>query len=183
MDSLPTRYASALLSVAKDENKINEFKNAFNDFYDLLNDNEEISKILESYFIKEDERYKFVDELTEKYQLKNFSSFIKLLIKKHRFIELKHIKNEFNKLANQELGIFDGYVYSVNYLTKEQIKKIEDSISGVLRHKVELTNKIDESLIGGVKVAINDHVFDGSIKYKLANMKQMLNERSKNNEN
>ena len=105
------------------------------------------------------------------------------MIKKHRFIEIKHIKNEFNKLANQELGIFDGYVYSVNYLTKEQINRIEVSISDVLHHRVELINKIDESLIGGVKVAVNDHVFDGSIKYKLANMKQMLNERSKNNEN
>ena len=183
MDSLSTRYASALLSIAKEGHKIIEYKNVFNDFYDLLKNNVEISKILESYFVKEEQRFKFVDELTSKYQLENFSSFIKLLIKKHRFIEIKHIKNEFNKLANQELGIFDGYVYSVNYLTKEQINRIEVSISDVLHHRVELINKIDESLIGGVKVAVNDHVFDGSIKYKLANMKQMLNERSKNNEN
>ena len=35
---------------------------------------------------------------------------------------------------------------------------------------VELISRIDPSLIGGVKVVINSHVYDGSIKNQLEKM-------------
>ena len=38
----------------------------------------------------------------------------------------------------------------------------------------ELINIIDPSLIGGVKVVINDHIYDGSIKHHIDNMKLSL---------
>ena len=36
---------------------------------------------------------------------------------------------------------------------------------------MELINKIDHNLIGGIKVVINGRIYDGSIKNKLENMK------------
>lgn len=179
MENISSRYASALLSIAIEENKINEYKIAFNEFYSFLLNNEEIFKYLNSYFASEEQRFIVVDEITSTYKLANFTSFLKLLIKKHRFNHIKHIKKEFVKLCNEKLGIYDGYVYSTYYLNEDEINKVENSISNILNHKVELTNKIDESLIGGIKVAINDRVFDGSIKNKIEVMKTKLNERSK----
>lgn len=183
MDSLYVRYANALLSIAKDENKISSYKDTFNDFCELLHDNDELFTYLKSYFASEEEKYKIIDEITNSYNLNNFSSFIKLLVKKHRINDIKGIHNEFNKAANYELGIYDGYVYSTKPLNNEQISKIEQSVGEKLSHKVELKNKIDESLIGGIKVAVNDHVFDGSIKNKIETLKNKLSERSINNEN
>ena len=43
--------------------------------------------------------------------------------------------------------------------------------------KVELKNKLDERLIGGVKVVVHDHVFDGSVKYKLETLKEQLKDQ------
>ena len=40
--------------------------------------------------------------------------------------------------------------------------------------EIELHVKIDPSLIGGVKVVINNHIYDGSVKNKLSEMKQSL---------
>lgn len=179
MENISSRYANALLSIAIEEKKIVEYKFAFNEFYSFLLHNEEIFKYLNSYFVDEEQRFTVIDEITSFYKLVNFSSFIKLLIKKHRFNDLKHIKKEFVKLCNEKLGIYDGYVYSTYLLNQDEINKVENSISNLLNHKVELTNKIDESLIGGIKVAISDHVFDGSIKNKIEVMKNKLNERSK----
>lgn len=42
--------------------------------------------------------------------------------------------------------------------------------------EVRLVNKIDPSLIGGVELVVANHVFDGSVKGKLAQLKaQALN--------
>ena len=95
----------------------------------------------------------------------------------HKF---KEIVKEITKLLNEELDIDEGFVYSTAELSKEQISKIEKAVGKKLGHEVELKNLVDERLIGGVRVVIHDHVFDGSIKYKLETLKENLKERRTN---
>ena len=83
-------------------------------------------------------------------------------------------------MINEELNIDEGYVYSTEPLDASQIAKIEDAVGKKLGHKVELKNNIDSRLIGGVRVVINDHVYDGSIKFKLETLKNNLKERRSN---
>lgn len=59
-------------------------------------------------------------------------------------------------------------------MSNEQIEKIQESLSTRLNCKVELTNSLDEKLLGGVKVSIEDKIFDGSIKNKLEKLKESL---------
>ncbi|MBY7704646.1 F0F1 ATP synthase subunit delta [Vibrio harveyi] len=48
---------------------------------------------------------------------------------------------------------------------------IEQKISKQINKKIDLINKIDASLIGGVKVYVDGKIFDGSIQAKLESMK------------
>ena len=177
MDSLYVRYSSALLLLAKEESKVKEYKEAIKSLLELFTSNEEINTYLKSYFVSDEEKFAFVDRLTKPYGLKSLSSFIKLLIKKHRFNSFKYIANEFISDANESIGVSEGYVYSTTPLDKLELAKIEKAISKKMNQNVELINKIDDRLIGGVKVVVHDHVFDGSIKAKLETLKQNLNER------
>ena len=177
MDSLYVRYSSALLSLAKDEGKIKEYKEAIKSLLELFESNVEANTYLKSYFVSDEDKYVFVDKICEPFKLKSLSPFIKLLVKKHRFNSFKYIAEEFISDCNDDLGIQEGYIYSTTPLDAKQIKAIEDGVSSRLNQRVELINKIDERLIGGVKVVVHDHVFDGSIKNKLETMKQKLNER------
>lgn len=177
MDSLYVRYASALLSLAKEEGKVKEYKSALKSLLSVFNDNPDLSKYLKSYFVKNESKYKIIDELTKDFNLLNLHSFLKLLVFKHRFNSINSIVDEFIKECNETIGIEEGYVYSTNTLSDEQMSNIEDAVSKKLDHKVELKNKIDSTLIGGIKVVVHDYVFDGSIKNKFETMKTSLNER------
>ena len=177
MDSLYVRYANALLSLAKDEGKIKEYKEAIKSLLEFFESNNEVNTYLKSYFVTEEDKYQLIDKISDPFKLKSLSSFIKLLVKKHRFVSFKYIAEEFISDCNDDLGIQEGYIYSTIPLDAKQIKAIEEGVSSRLNQKVELINKIDERLIGGVKVIVHDHVFDGSIKNKLETMKQKLNER------
>ena len=115
--------------------------------------------------------------VTKKYKLKHLGSFLKLLVHKHRFFIFDKIAKEFILEANESLGILEGFIYSVNPLSELEIKKVSESVSKKMNQTVELKNLIDERLIGGIKVVVHDHVFDGSIKGKLENLKNNLNER------
>ena len=48
MDSLFSRYSGALLSIARDENKVKEYKRALIDISSYLEENPETQKYLES---------------------------------------------------------------------------------------------------------------------------------------
>ncbi|MCR5309652.1 MAG: ATP synthase F1 subunit delta, partial [Bacilli bacterium] len=92
----------------------------------------------------------------------------------HRVNLLKDILVSFNSLCNSYRGITEGMLFSAFALDKKTIADIELAISKKEGRKVSLIFKIDPSLIGGVKVVINNHIYDGSVKNKLVEMKQSL---------
>lgn len=177
MDSLFSRYANALLSIGRDENKVKEYKEALIDISNYLEDNPETHKYLESYLVPLDLRYEVIDVLTKDSDLANLANFLKVLVKKHRFHHFLKITKEYIKLANIELGILEGLLYSASSLTKEEIARVEKTISKRMKKPVELHLRVDSRLIGGIKVVINEHIFDGSIQGKLAQLRSDLSER------
>ena len=180
MESVVSKYAAAIVSIAKEEKKCREYKDAFISLLATFREHPEVSKYLESYFVSDTEKFKVIDTLTSKYKSENLTNFVKLITKKHLIFKFKDIVKEITKLLNEELDIDEGFVYSTQELSKEQLSRVEKAIEGRLGHKVELKNLIDERLIGGVKVVIHDHVFDGSIKYKLETLQNNLKERRTN---
>ena len=177
MEEAVSRYAAALVSLAKEEGKLEEYKLAVLSMKETFSQNPELLKLLKSYFVNEENKNKVIDELTKDFGLKNLTNFIKLLVIKHKIYLFKDIANEITKGINFELDVYEGFVYSTEPLEKSKILEISQAISKKIGKKVELKNKLDERLIGGVKVVVHDHVFDGSIKYKLETMKEQLKER------
>ena len=177
MEEVASRYAAAIVSIAKEENKLEQYKLAILDMQTLFESNPDLLKFLKSYFVKASEKYSVIEGILNKYRLENLNNFIKLLVQKHQIHQFKNIIKEVTKGINFELDIFEGFIYSTEPLTNSKIQEIEEVISKKLNRKVELVNKIDSRLIGGVKVVVHDHVFDGSIKHKLETMKENLKER------
>lgn len=171
------RYAGAIVSLAKEEKKLSEYKLAISELDAFFLNNAEAKKMLESYFVSNEDKFAFVDELVKKYKLPNLSNFMKLIVSKHLMFHFHDIAKAVNKQVNQELNIDEGFVYSVDELSSKEIKAIEDAISKKRGHRVELVNKLDPRLIGGVKVIVHDHIYDGSILGKLETLKNNLNER------
>jgi len=177
MEDVASRYAAAIVSIAKEENKLEQYKLAILDVEATFESNPELLKFLKSYFVKASEKYSVINGILSKYRLENLNNFIKLLVEKHQIHNYKKIVKEVTKGINFELDIYEGFVYSTEPLTNDKVLEIAEVISKKLNRKVELVNKIDARLIGGVKVVVHDHVFDGSIKYKLETMKENLKER------
>lgn len=177
MESLATKYAHALVQIAREEEKLPEYKELIKDFDETLTSNFELKKMLSSYFVSNEEKFRVIDELYGKNSSKNFVNFLKLLIQKHLIYHFHDLAKEIVLGLNEELGIADGFVYSTKELNEKQIDQISKAISKRMGVEVELKNLIDERLIGGIKVVVHDHVFDGSVLYKLDSMKQNLKER------
>lgn len=172
MDSLYTRYANALLSIAIDEDKVDYYRIEIKNIRTAFLSDNGIINLLSSAFIDLNDKEEIINNIYKGND--NVLNFMKIIVRNRRANVMIKIFNEFIKKCNETLNIKDGYVYSVRKLTEEEIEKIEDGISEKLASRVELENIIDEKLIGGVKVLVEDKIFDGSIKTKIEKLKESL---------
>ena len=169
MTEIAQNYASALLSLAVDDNKVIDYQKEVKELRKIIRDNEDFILLLDSRFLSIEERMDNAEKI-----LKGFSpdvvNFIKIIIKHNRVSYLEDILEAFNSLCNEKQDIVEGLIYSAFPLEESTLQKIKNKISAIENHEVDLITRIDPSLIGGVKVVINSHVYDGSIKNQLEKM-------------
>ena len=170
MNEIASRYGLALFSIAEDRKQVLELQQEAKELRKVLLENRDFIVLLGNSFLSPEERLQIVDKTISAFD-KDIVSLIKVLIKNNRANQIIDTLDAFNSCCNNARGVEEGLVYSVNPLDEQTLTKLQKKISQLEKVEVELINKIDPSLIGGLKVVIHGHIYDGSIKNKLENMK------------
>ena len=173
MNDLTSRYAQALYSLKKDSNRLLETQEEVKELIKIIKDNPSFPMLLNSHFILKEDRVEIVDKVFASIDV-DLKNFFKIIVENNRALYLLEILYDFNTLVNEYRGVKEGLVYSTEVLSSSALDKLNAKISEVEQMPTELKNIIDPSLIGGVKVVINDHIYDGSLKHHLENMKLTL---------
>lgn len=173
MNEITTRYATALYSLKLDSNKLLESQKEVRELKKIFLENPDFIVILSSSYKSSEEKIKIIDKTLVGVD-DEIKSWIKIITQNHRASHLIDIFDGFISLVNEYRGVKEGLVYSTERLSENQLTKLNQKISEVENIPVELKNIIDPSLIGGVKVVINDHIYDGSIKHHIEDMKISL---------
>ena len=74
------------------------------------------------------------------------------------------IFKKYIELANAKMNVKYGIIYSTEKLSKEEITKFEKKLSKKLSTEVLLVNKIDKSLLAGIKIKVGDYIIENSIE-------------------
>ena len=173
MESVASRYGLALYSLALEENKIDSWQKDVKTLKSIFEKNTDFIMILGSSFISLEERLEIVEKTLVGVD-KNIIGLIDVIMENNRTDLILDVFESFNSYCNQYRGVSEGLIYSTLKLDQTVIDQIEKKISKIENNKVELKNVIDPSLIGGVKVVIKDHIYDGSIKHNIEMMKKDL---------
>lgn len=174
MESVHKSYAIALFDLANEVKQLELYQKETKTISNILKDNKEFLNLLTNQFVSKDDKKAMLDKVF-KGQIENMIlNFLKLLVDKSRFNLSIDIFKEFNSLANDYRGIKEGILYVATSLDEAKVKAIEAKITKKIGKNVELTQIVDESLIGGFKVVISDLVIDNSIKNKLESLKNDL---------
>lgn len=82
------------------------------------------------------------------------------------------IMNRFVEMAREELNIMPVEVISAVPLKPEQLTLLEVRVVHLVKKRINVTNTVDPSIIGGLRIIIGTIVIDNSIKSQLAKMKE-----------
>ena len=169
MNQIAQTYAEALFSLGLEDKKLTKLQDEGKTLSEIIHDNEDFLLLIDSRFMSREERQDIASKILKDFD-EDIVNFVKVLIANNRTNYIKDVLEAFNSLCNEYKGVKEGLIYSAFPLNKEIINKIKNKISQIEGMDVELISRIDPSLIGGVKVVINSHVYDGSIKNQLEKM-------------
>lgn len=174
-------YALALYEIANETKSWKKFKQIAFQLKTVLEENLAIVVIFNKHESTIDEKDRLVKKIFAKYLPKIWLNFLTIIAYHHKFHLVVQILNKLILFINNYLKIKTGILYSVIKIQASEIKKISAKISKLMHLKVELINKLDASLIGGVKVVVDSDEFDDSLLSRLKVLKtNMINQGESN---
>jgi len=175
--SLMRAYAGALLESVSSE----EIPNVLEGLR-ILGDafkNEGFTDVLFSPNRTESEKARIIKQILNSKDVHSraMDSFIDVIVDKRREGVLKYLYRTFESLAYNRKNISKALVVSAISLTDEDLQRIKDKLKQLLNKEIELEIEYDKSLIGGIKVFVDDQELDLSIEGQLQRLsKQMISE-------
>ncbi len=168
------RYAKAVIELAQAQKSLEKVKENMLLFTQVINDNRELEVVLKNPIVPADKKRAILKALFERrVEPLTFKAF-DLIVSKNRESILDEIAVEFVNEYNVLKGIAVATVITPYKLGDEQRKEITNIVAEITGMKVELTEVVDESLIGGFVLKIGDKQIDESVKTKLANIQRAL---------
>jgi F-type H+-transporting ATPase subunit delta len=103
------------------------------------------------------------------------SNVVKILSKKGMLSKSDSILDSLSNLIDHDNKIIRAKLYSVNKLEKQTIEKIEQELKDRYKiQKVYITEIEDKSILGGIKIEIDDEIIDLSLLKKVTQLKKHL---------
>ena len=172
---LATRYAKSLIQLAQEKGKLNDVYKDMTQIDHVFESNRDLKLMFKSPIITADKKLGVVKALFEGKISDLLYSFLTLMIKKGR-------EAFFHEMAQAFILQYN----SINKITPVVIKSAVKLDAGLVQSMVEklkknenlqtiqLTEVIDESLIGGFVLTYGDKMIDSSVSSRVAKLKNII---------
>jgi F-type H+-transporting ATPase subunit delta len=177
MDSIASRYGQALFKIAEEEKSFPLYIERFDALLSLIVLQPDFISILKNSFYTTKQKHTLIEKALPVESFGYLGSFIKLLMKNHRLMFLESILKEALLLSREASSVSIGTIYSTFALSANHIQLITKALMTHSKNQLTLTNVIDPSLIGGIRVDIEGKVYDASLLAQVTEMKQRLLKR------
>ncbi len=174
MSNVADRYAKALMELSAEQNTTDPLATELAEMGQTISGSRDLRVFLGSPLVKADKKgaalhavFSQASQVVER--------LIDLLVSKGREAELPAIVTAFGQLHDRARKIGRAEVTSAAPLSDAQRSRLKAELEGRSDGgTVELTYRVDPSLLGGLVIKQGDTVQDGSLRYQLEKLREQL---------
>jgi len=100
------------------------------------------------------------------------SKALRVITQRRRLRALPDVARHLRRICDEDANVVRAQVESAAALSDAYLTKLKTELERATGKKVTLTHKVDPALIGGVITRIGDRVLDGSLRYRLAALRE-----------
>ncbi|MBA2521995.1 MAG: ATP synthase F1 subunit delta [Solirubrobacterales bacterium] len=171
MEEIAKVYSEALFDVAKDKGQLDEVQEQLGEFADAVAADHDLQVFFFSpYFSSSEKREGIAKSISGANP--ELVNFLELLAEKHRMPALFRIRARFDELwavENQQLQVS---VTSAIELDPAVVESIGAEIEKKTGKTIELTSRVDDSIIGGLVLQVGNRVLDASVRNRLDKLRR-----------
>src|SRR3954469_22519559 len=99
---------------------------------------------------------------------------MQLLASKGKLAHLDQIADAYDDLLDEQLGKIEVDVTVAQKLTAEQLEQVRQKVSAALNKDAVVHQYVDESIIGGLVLRVQDKLIDASVKTQIHKLREQL---------
>ena len=169
-----TRYSKALLDLAKEQNVLDAVRADAAYLKGSILASGDLAMLLKNPVVKSDKKQAILKEIFGGKVSDLFEGFIMLLIKNGREAHLAKVCEKFEKDVLTYKGIIEAHIVSAVALSSSDKEKLVSKLSSQLKKEVLLTEEVDTSVIGGLKLEVEGYQLDNTISGKLRALRNAM---------
>jgi F-type H+-transporting ATPase subunit delta len=171
------RYATALFELALEEKALEKVEQDLKRFYQAFDAVEDLRRLVRSPVFSAEEQERAMAAILEKIEIEGLTAnFLKLIARNRRLFAAPDMIKAFRALLAGHRGQTSAEVTSAVPLTEGQLRALQTALKGALHKDVQLDQKVDATLLGGLVVKVGSRMVDSSLRTKLNSLKQTMKE-------
>jgi len=167
------RYANALIDLAQDQKSMDALLEQTELIENTLEESSELRSVLNSPVVKNEDKQNIAKSVFKSVD-KMLHGLFELLAENNRFDHLKWICQSYKHRYNQIHNIQEAHITSAIELDKSTLKALEAKIKDITGDSAQITTEVNDDLIGGFVLKLNDLQYDASISGQLSKIKRNL---------
>ena len=171
-DEQTEAYADALLAIAKAEGTGSETEDELFRFARILEGRQDLADTLNDPHLPAARRTQICQDLLENKASDVTVALVSLLVGLGRARELPAIVNRLLELTASSGDRHIAEVRSAVELTEDQKTRLAASLKASTGKEVDIIVVVDPSVLGGIVTQIGDTVIDGSVRHRLAQLRE-----------
>lgn len=168
-------YGEALYELAMEEKKTRDLLQEIQAVQEVLAQNPDFDKLLKHPGIPKQEKLQVMRTVFGGRVSDTLAGFLEIVISKERYGDLGAIFSYFIAKVKEEEKIGIAYVTTAVTLNAQQKESVCARLLETSAYEtMEMHYSVDETLIGGMVIRINDRVVDSSIRTRLNHLTKQL---------
>lgn len=168
-------YAEALFRVVQAEGELDRVEDELYRFGKILESNNDLKQALSDKSLDRSQRVKILEDLLADKVSPHTLGLLSFVSEQGRGRQLPQILNELSTIAAEARQAVVAEVRSAVPLDDSQREQLEKALSDATGKNVTVKTLVDPSVLGGVVAKIGDTVIDGSIRRRLEQLKEQVN--------
>jgi F-type H+-transporting ATPase subunit delta len=171
MEELAQVYARALFEVGREHDKLDLLREQLGEFADALNDTRELSVFFFSPYFSTKEKRDGLERLLDGAD-ESFLNFLGVLIENHRMPVIFRIRQEYERLWQEENRLLPVEITSAVALDEATTEGVGARIGERAGRKVALAARVDPDILGGIVLRVGNSILDASIRNRLEQLRR-----------
>ena len=168
------KYASALFLSVQERKLVDQVDEQMLALKIVLSKDRALLDYLAAPQIPDENKLELVSSVFGPRLEKILVEFLLLLVRKHRADYLPEIVDEFDRLVKVEKGISKVTAITAVPMNGDEENRLRKTLQARSGLTIELTKKIDPSILGGMIVIMHNEIIDGSVRHGLETLEEQL---------